>query len=93
MVSTISVKDYSSPDAFVIPSLTIMRDITGSYVYLAVESDDKPKPIVRKQYITTGKSYQENSEVVKGLNKGDKVIVKGYHLVSAGLPVKVVNQD
>jgi RND family efflux transporter MFP subunit len=91
MVSTISIKDYSSSNAFVIPSLAIMKDITGSYIYLAVEKDDKP--IVKKQYITTGKSYQDNSEVVKGLNEGNQVVVKGYHLVSAGLPVKIVNQD
>ena len=91
MISTIRINDYSVDDAFVIPSLTIMKDITGSYVYLAVESDDKP--IVKKHYIKTGKSYQENSEVSEGLNEGDQVIVKGYHLVSAGLPVKVVNQD
>ncbi len=91
MVSTISIEDYSSSNAFIIPSLAIMKDITGSYVYLAVEKDDKP--IVRKQYIKTGKSYQENSEVLEGLKEGDQVIVKGYHLVSAGLPVKVVNQE
>ena len=91
MVSTISIEDYTSRDAFVIPSLAIMKDITGSFVYLAVEKDDKP--IIKKQYIETGKSYQDSTEVLNGLKTGDRVIVKGYHLVSAGLPVKIVNQD
>lgn len=89
LVSTISIEDYSSSNAFVLPSLSIMKDITGSYVYLIDKS--KEKPVVKKQYITTGKSYQENTEVLKGIKEGDQVIVKGYHLVSAGLPVKIVN--
>ena len=45
---------------------------------------------MRKKYVSTGLSYDENTVISKGLNAGDKVIVKGFHLVSAGVPVNVV---
>ncbi len=89
MVSTISINDFSSNEAFVVPSLVIRKDFTGKYVYVVSEEDKQF--IVGKKYITTGLSYEDNTMVTKGLEKGDKVVVKGYHLVSAGVPVKLVN--
>ncbi|MCB2197320.1 MAG: efflux RND transporter periplasmic adaptor subunit [Bacteroidetes bacterium] len=88
LVSTIKINDYSSDKAFVVPSLAIRKDITGNYVY--VVNNKNNQQIVGKKYVTTDLSYEENTLVTKGLAKGDRVIVKGYHLVSAGVPVKVV---
>jgi RND family efflux transporter MFP subunit len=88
MVSTIHINDYSNKESFVVPSLVIRSDVTGSYVYVVNKKDDKD--IVEKKYVTTGLSYNENTNIIKGLNAGDKVIVKGFHLVSAGVPVNVV---
>lgn len=88
MVSTISINDFSTNEAFVVPSLVIRKDFTGNYVYV-VNSEEK-KNIVGKKYVTTGLSYNDNTMITKGLNAGDKVIVKGYHLVSAGVPVNLV---
>lgn len=87
MVSSIMINDYSAHDAFVIPSLTIKKDITGSFVYIVVENDGKS--IVQKRQIETGYSYEDKSMITKGLKLGDKVVVKGYSLVSNGIPVKV----
>jgi len=75
--------------AFVVPSLAIRKDITGDYVYTVKK--EKDEYIVGKKYITTQKSYEENTMIKTGLKAGDKVIVKGFHLVSAGVPVNVVD--
>ena len=91
VVSTIKINDFSSDEAFVIPSLAIRKDITGKYVYTVKEKDGED--VVSKQYITTDLSYDENTLITGGLQKGDRVVVKGYHLVSAGVPVKVVEQN
>ncbi len=88
MVSTIKIKDFTSDDAFVVPSLAIRKDITGDYVYTAVKKDREY--IVGKKYVTTELSYEENTMIANGLVNGDQVIVKGFHLVSAGVPVNVV---
>ncbi len=87
MVSTIKINDFSSNNAFVIPSLVIRKDITGNYVYVIGEKDNKS--YVEKKYIKTGLSYKENTQIIKGLEKGAKVIVKGYSLVSSGIAVDI----
>lgn len=88
MVSTIHINDFSSNKAFVVPSLVIRKDISGNYVYVVNKVNNEN--IVGKKYVSTGLSYDENTVISKGLNAGDKVIVKGFHLVSAGVPVNVV---
>ena len=88
MVSTIKIKDFTSNNAFVVPSLAIRKDITGDYVYTAVKKNQEY--IVGKKYVTTELSYEENTMIANGLVNGDQVIVKGFHLVSAGVAVNVV---
>jgi len=85
MVSSILINDFSSKEALVLPSLAIRKDITGDYVYVVGNED-----IVGKKYVETGLSYDENTVITNGLNAGDRVVVKGYHLVSAGISVRVV---
>jgi len=88
IVSTIKINDFSSDKAFVVPSLAIRKDITGDYVYVVNKKENKN--IVGKKYITTGLSYDEMTMITNGLVAGDKVVVNGYHLVSAGVPVNVI---
>jgi len=88
MVSTIRIKDFSSDMAFVIPSLVIRKDITGNYLYVVTQKEGES--IVSKKYVTTSLSYDDQTMISKGLSSGDKVIIKGFHLVSSGVPVKVV---
>lgn len=88
LVSSIRIRDFSSDKAFVLPSLAIRKDISGKYVYIIKK--DGSKNIVDKKYITTDLSYEEKTMIEDGLKKGDQVIVKGFHLVSAGVSVNVV---
>lgn len=88
MVSTIEINDFFADDAFVVPSLAINKDITGKYVYIVAMKNNEF--IVEKKYITPGLSYEDQTMIEDGLKKGDKVVVKGYHLVSTGVPVNVV---
>ena len=55
-----------------------------------VKKGENKENLVNKKYVSTGLSYDENTMVTDGLTKGDLVIVKGYHLVSAGVPVNLV---
>ncbi|MBI9067654.1 MAG: efflux RND transporter periplasmic adaptor subunit [Salinivirgaceae bacterium] len=87
LVSTIRINDFSTNDAFVIPSLVIKKDISNDYVY--VVTNKKGKSIVEKRAIQLGLSYQDKTMITKGLKSGDKVVVKGYNMVSNGIPVSV----
>jgi RND family efflux transporter MFP subunit len=88
MVSTIKINVFENKDAMVVPSLAIRNDISGSYVYVAKEKEGEL--VVEKRPIKTSLSYQENTLVTSGLDWNDKVITKGYHLVSAGMAVNIV---
>lgn len=88
MISTIHINDFKAENALVVPSLAIRKDISGNYVYIAMKEDGTY--IVAKKYIKTKKSYDDQT-MVEGLDIGDKVITKGFQLVSNGIPVKVVN--
>lgn len=87
MVSTIRINDFSTNEAFVIPSLVIKKDISGDYVYVTVEKDSKT--IIEKRQISIGMSYQDKTMINEGLANGDKVVIKGYNLVSTGIPVTI----
>lgn len=91
VVSTIKVNDFSSDSAFVVPSLAVRKDISGKYVYTVEQQDNKN--IVAKKYVDTGLSYEEKTMIPEGLQKGEKVVVEGYHLVSSGVEVNLVKQN
>ncbi|MFO7828812.1 MAG: efflux RND transporter periplasmic adaptor subunit [Bacteroidales bacterium] len=90
IVSTIKINDFSSDDAFVVPSLAIRKDVSGKYIYIVENKDNKN--IVAKKYIDTGLSYEEKTMITDGLKAKDNVVVKGYHLVSSGVEVNLVKQ-
>ncbi len=87
MVSTIKISDYKSEKALLIPSLILRKDISGNYIYVVHE--DKGKHVVDKKYVRTSLSYDDQTLVTEGLKVGDQVIVKGYNLVSTGIPVDI----
>lgn len=88
IVSTIKINDYSSDKAFVVPSLAIRKDISGDYVYVVNQKDNKN--IVAKKYVTRGLSFDDNSMITSGLDLNDQVVIEGYHLVSSGVSVNLV---
>ncbi len=86
-MAVVRIRDFASPQALVIPSVIIKRDIRGLYVYVATK-DEKNILRARKSYITTGLSYEDQTMVSSGLAPGQKVIVSGYNMVSDGIMVK-----
>ncbi len=88
MVSSIRINDFTRESAFVVPSLVIRKDISGEFLYLVKEQEGKS--IISKQYVKPGKANNDQSLILEGLQEGDQVVVEGFHLVSTGLPVKVV---
>ena len=87
MFSIIRVNDYTSQDAFVLPSLAIKQDIRGSYVFIARLNSDFYR--ARKVYIEPGLSYNDKSVILEGISKDDKVIIEGYDQVSEGVRISI----
>ena len=89
MISQITINDYKSEDALVLPSIIIKEDISGKYVFKINEGGKNP--VAQKTYIKTGLSYEENTMIADGISVDDKVITKGYNMVSAGVTVAIKN--
>jgi len=87
MISTITINDYSKDSALVVPSIIIKKDFEKQFIFVATKSDSTT--IASKIYIETGRSYKDKTIITKGVNIGDKVIVKGYNIVSNGSPVDI----
>jgi RND family efflux transporter MFP subunit len=85
MVSTLKVNDYTLEKAITIPSIVIKKDFDREFVFISEKTDSNT--VARKVYVETGRSYKNQSVVTKGLKVGDKVIVKGYNIVSAGASI------
>lgn len=86
-IAVVKINDFSEPEAFVVPSIIVKEDLTGYYVYLAIEKNGNL--IASKRYIKTGMSYQDKTMVVEGLKANDKVIVQGYNQVSDGVEINI----
>lgn len=86
MLALLEVMDYQRKQALVVPSIIIKEDIKGKYLYTVSEENEAK---AHKQYIETGRSYNNQTVVVKGLNPGNKVIVSGYNKVNNGTLVEI----
>lgn len=87
MLSIIQLVDYTNESALVLPSNCLMQDISGWYVYLIEQKDNKN--FARKKYVEIGVSTQNETEIIKGLTEGDRVITKGYNQVKDGLEINL----
>jgi len=88
ILALLTFLDFDKEDAIVVPSIIIKKDIKGEYVYVAREHEGKQ--LASKVYISTGRSYNDESLVLEGLNVGDRVIIEGYSLVTDGTEVKII---
>ncbi len=86
MIAVLKIKDYSNPAAIAIPQNYIQnsRD-EGHFVFVA--SEENGKKIARKRAIVPFVSYNGLTEIVDGLQDGDKIITAGYKDLYNGQPI------
>ncbi|MGB5928934.1 MAG: efflux RND transporter periplasmic adaptor subunit, partial [Cyclobacteriaceae bacterium] len=82
-VAVLSITDYTTEGALTVPTRLIQRDNEGTFVYRVKKNDSDM--MAEKVHIETGTSYQGDTEVTSGLNKGDTVINKGSRDVADGV--------
>ncbi len=88
MMSTITINDYTTDSALVVPAIIVKQDFNGNYLYHVVE-DEEGHNIAKKAYVKTGKSYNDQTVINEGIKPGFKVVTSGYNLVSNGSYVKI----
>ncbi len=83
MMTSLKINDYRADNALVVPSSIIKNDITGKFLFIVQNNEAK------KVYVESGRSYQDETVIIKGLSEGDQIIVEGYNTVSNGSLVEL----
>lgn len=88
IVAVMHINDYTSKEAFVVPSIIIKKDMKGRFLFVS-KKDAKKGLVAEKRYVETGKSYKDETEILSGLSKGEHVIVDGYNMVTTGTTIHI----
>ncbi len=87
-VALVHIKDYSAPNAIIIPVNLVQSDESGKYVYAIVKEGEVMK--ARKKTVNVGEVYSGMIEVKSGLTASDRIITEGYQSVYDGQTVTTV---
>lgn len=88
MMSTITINDYTTDSALIVPAIIVKQDFNGNYLYHVVE-DEQGHNVAKKAYVKTGRSYNDETVINEGIKPGFKVVTSGYNLVSNGSYVNI----
>jgi len=89
MLTSIRIEDYHRDDALVVPSIVLRNDFNGTFLFRAVSQGEGM--VAEKVYVEPGITVQDQTEITGGIAPGDQIIVKGYHLVGEGTPLRTVS--
>jgi RND family efflux transporter MFP subunit len=78
-------------EAIVIPRSAVVRDETGTHVYVVDRTDTTT--VVRKRDVTLGPETGDQVVVTSGLEADDEIVTVGQNDVSPGAPVKIADQS
>lgn len=86
-VTVLHLTDYTNKEALTVPTRLIQNDDSGQYIF-KVEKNDK-KFVARKVHITSGLTYDGQTELITGADSGLQVVDKGFRDLSEGVEVAV----
>lgn len=92
MTVQLKINDYQNPKAILVPAKNILEDQYGkTYVYkLEVSKGQANTFIAVKTYVEIGKSSNNMTEILSGLQVGDRIIEDGIRLVEDQQLVKII---
>jgi membrane fusion protein (multidrug efflux system) len=90
-VVVLKLRDYTNESAFQVPTMVIQKDSKGSFVYRIKKKGDNM--IATKSHIETGVSYENNTEILKGIQAGQKVAHLGVRDLSEGVLVTISSKS
>lgn len=68
----------------VLPVSAVIKDPTGTFVFIADSGESEGETIVRRRAVTLGELSQSGIEIVDGLQVGDRVITAGTSVIRDG---------
>jgi membrane fusion protein (multidrug efflux system) len=87
MVAVLKLSGYSNSKAISIPVNAVIIEEDKKFVFIAKKVNDKF--IAQKSEVKVGQTYNSKTEIVSGLQNGDKVITFGYNELEDGEIVNI----
>lgn len=89
--ASIKIETYHNPKAILIPQQCINTNAKGeSYVYIIDKKDNKN--IAKRQIVTTGRTQDDDIEILMGLKDKQHIITEGISGVTQGQEVDIIIQ-
>ncbi|WP_340153079.1 efflux RND transporter periplasmic adaptor subunit [uncultured Marivirga sp.] len=83
----LTLVDYENESAIVVPSDVVQQDNIGNFVYVVKSEKNQKK--AEKVRVERGKTYNGNTEILKGIKSGDVIISEGYREAVNGIAVRL----
>ena len=84
-VAKLKIIDYTNKNAVVVPSNVIQEDANGDrFVFVATAIKNKTG-IAKKVIVTVGKTSENNTEILSGLDANMTIVSEGVNTVSEGM--------
>jgi RND family efflux transporter MFP subunit len=88
MIAVIRIKDYESKNATVVPTKLIQKDGRGDFVFIVDSEADTPT--AKKVKVKRGRTYNNQTQILEGLQGNELLVDQGFRDVSEGINVKIV---
>ena len=88
MLAVLMINDYTNQEALTV-LLNIVQE-TGTEKFIFMAEQNNGEWIARRRSVETGKSYNDRTEVLSGLQEGEHVVTFGYQNLSDGQSLAVV---
>ena len=75
-------------NAIVVPSKAVIIEKGGAYIYVV-----RPNDIVERRFIELGPELENKIVVTRGLASYERIVVEGYHKLTPGMRVTVVEPE
>ena len=92
MYARVRLVTDSVQNAIVIPNSAMITREGRTFVFvIATQKDGTKAATVRQQPVTVGISVDNRTEIAKGLEAGDEIVVKGQSLLNDGAAVNIIS--
>lgn len=88
LLSIMYIKDFEAGDAVVVPQELVQQEVSGKD-YIMIRVDGETGPVAEKVYVTTGQSYNNEVQILDGLNGGEEIIIQGARGLASDQPIRI----
>jgi membrane fusion protein (multidrug efflux system) len=83
----------SETNIVTVPQTAVISSLYGDYVYLISDEpkDGQPRSVAKQVFVKVGRREGGVSEILSGIQPGQKVVTSGQNKLQGGSPVKIDN--